>query len=207
MKSLKFFLILFIAAIAPLQAKTIVVLGDSLSAAYGIDPQKGWVHLLAEKLKKEGNANVNIINLSTSGDTTSNGLAKIEHGLKKYQPEVIIIELGANDGLLGLAIPYIKTNLETMIKISQKAGAKVLLLATTIPSNRGQKYLEQFKEIYLTLAKTYQIPVVPMFLEGVAGQDNLMQADGLHPNELAQPIILNNVWPQFKAVLETQNKT
>ena len=193
---------LLVLIIAPLQAKNIVVLGDSLSAGYGIDAQKGWVNLLATKLLKEGSFNV--VNISTSGDTTSNGLAKLHSALQKYKPEVIIIELGANDGLRGLPISQIKNNFEIMFKESQKAGTKILLLGIDLPPNYGPKYREQLKNLFIELAQSYKIALVPMFLEGVAGHDNLMQKDGLHPNEEAQQKILDNVWPHLKAVLESK---
>ncbi|BCA96892.1 arylesterase [Legionella antarctica] len=202
MKSLNLFLMLLVLIIAPLQAKNIVVLGDSLSAGYGIDTQKGWVNLLATRLQTEGR--FNIINISISGDTTSNGLAKLKPALQKYKPDVVIIELGANDGLRGLPISQIRNNFEVMLQESQKAKAKVLLLGIDLPPNYGLKYREQLKNMYIELAKTHKILLVPMFLEGVAGHDNLMQKDGLHPNEQAQQKILDNVWPHLKAVLETK---
>lgn len=189
--------------IAPIQARTIVIIGDSLSAGYGINAQKGWVTLLSEKLQQQGD--IKVINLSTSGDTTSNGLAKLAPALKKYTPDVVIIELGANDGLRGLSISQMQTNLETMVKDSQKSGAKVLLLATYLPPNYGSKFLQQFKNVYKDIAQNYKIVVVPMFLEGVAGHNDLMQSDGLHPNEKAQPLILENVWPHLKTMLDAQS--
>lgn len=202
MKSLNLLLILLVLIIAPLHAKNIVVLGDSLSAGYGIDVQKGWVSLLSAKLLKEGDYKV--INISTSGDTTSNGLAKLSNALQKYRPDVVIIELGANDGLRGLPIAQMRKNLELLIKESLSIGAKVILLATELPPNYGQKYLEQYKNTYVELAQLYKVALVPMFLEGVAGHENLMQQDGLHPNEKAQQLILNNVWPALKIVLNLQ---
>lgn len=192
-------LILWVSIIAPLQAKNILVLGDSLSAGYGIDVQKGWVSLLSTKLLKEGDFKV--INISTSGDTTSNGLAKLNPALQKYRPDVLIIELGANDALRGLPIAQMKNNLEIIIKESHKSGAKILLLATLLPPNYGQKYLDQYSNTYLELSQLYKVALVPMFLDGVAGHENLIQKDGLHPNEEAQPIILNNVWPALKEIL------
>ncbi|MDX1836153.1 arylesterase [Legionella taurinensis] len=201
MKPLHAGLVLFALIIAPLYAKNIVVLGDSLSAGYGIDVQKSWVVLLSEKLKQE-HQSYRIINLSTSGDTTSNGLRKLKPALQKYQPEVIIIELGANDGLRGLPVRQMKDNLEKMVIASQKTGAKVIVLATLLPPNYGSRYLDQFNKAYAELAKTYGIILVPMFLEGVAGDSELMQKDGLHPNERAQQRILDNVWPHLKPVLK-----
>ncbi|WP_058525912.1 arylesterase [Legionella erythra] len=193
--------ILFALIIAPLHAKNIVILGDSLSAGYGMDVQKGWVALLGEKLRQV-NQSYRVINLSTSGDTTSNGLRKLAPALQKYQPEVIIIALGANDGLRGLPVRQMKENLEKMVIASQKTGAKVIVLATLLPPNYGSRYLDQFNKAYAELAKTYGIILVPMFLDGVAGDSELMQKDGLHPNEQAQPQILDNVWPHLKSVLK-----
>ncbi|KTC98574.1 Esterase TesA precursor [Legionella erythra] len=166
-----------------------------------MDVQKGWVALLGEKLRQV-NQSYRVINLSTSGDTTSNGLRKLAPALQKYQPEVIIIALGANDGLRGLPVRQMKENLEKMVIASQKTGAKVIVLATLLPPNYGSRYLDQFNKAYAELAKTYGIILVPMFLDGVAGDSELMQKDGLHPNEQAQPQILDNVWPHLKSVLK-----
>lgn len=199
MKPLYFILLLFSIIIAPLYAKNIVIIGDSLSAGYGIDPQKGWVNLLSAKLARQGP--FKIINLSTSGDTTSNGLNKLTNALKQYNPDILIIELGANDGLRGLDISQMTHNLETMIKKSKEAGTKILLLATYLPPNYGPEYLQQFNNVFKDLAKRYQVTFVPMFLEGVAGKNELMQSDNLHPNENAQPIILNNIWPTLEPLL------
>ncbi|MDI1351389.1 MAG: arylesterase [bacterium] len=187
------FIVLSFLIIAPLQAKNIVVIGDSLSAGYGIDSQKGWVNLLAVKLNSKGQ--FKLINLSTSGDTTSNGLAKLSKALKQYTPDVLIIELGANDGLRGLSIAQIKKNIGMMLDQSKKAKVNVLLLATDLPPNYGPEYLKQYNNLFQVLANQYHAALVPMFLNGIAGHDSLMQNDGLHPNEKAQPIILNNIWP------------
>lgn len=176
-----------------------MVIGDSLSAGYGITPQKGWVSLLSDKLAKQGQ--YKLINLSTSGDTTSNGLAKLPKALGQYKPDILIIELGANDGLRGLAISQMTSNLETMVKKGNEAGARILLLATDLPPNYGPEYLKQFNNVYKELAKRYQVALVPMFLKGIAGNDQLMQNDGLHPNEKAQPLILNNIWPTLNPLL------
>ncbi|KTD54767.1 arylesterase [Legionella quateirensis] len=199
MKFLYYFLFIYSLIIAPLQAKNIVVIGDSLSAGYGIDPQLGWVNLLGSKLAKEDH--YKIINLSTSGDTTSNGLAKFDNALTQYKPNILIIELGANDGLRGLSLNQMKNNLETMLKKSNKAGIKVMLLGIDLPPNYGPKYANQFKQVFQDLAKTYKVALVPMFLDGVAGNTLYIQNDGLHPNENAQPLILDNVWPTLIPLL------
>ncbi|ASQ45645.1 arylesterase [Legionella clemsonensis] len=200
MKDKFLLLLLLVFIIAPVQAKTILVLGDSLSAAYGINTQEGWVNLLHAKLK-ENNYNYRIINLSTSGDTTSNGLAKLPQALKRYQPDIVIIQLGANDGLRGLPVIQMKSNLEKIIKTSQGAHAKVLLVATQLPPNYGPAYLKKFATVYEELAYQYQIPLIPMFLEGVAGNSQFMQQDGLHPNSRAQSKILSNIWAVLEPLL------
>jgi acyl-CoA thioesterase I len=197
MNPLYLFLVLSLLIIAPLHAKNIVVLGDSLSAGYGIDPQKGWVSLLSAKVPKQ----FNIINLSTSGDTTSNGLAKLPHALQHYKPDILIIELGANDGLRGLALSQIKKNLTVILEESKKKGAKILLLATYLPPNYGPAYLKQYNNTLKHLAEQHQVAFVPMFLAGVAGNDQFMQHDGLHPNEKAQSLIINNIWPSLVPLL------
>ncbi|MGQ3889643.1 arylesterase [Legionella sp. CNM-1927-20] len=194
------YIICFLFIIAPLYAKTILVLGDSLSAGYGIAEGKGWVSLLNERLKKESSP-YQVVNYSTSGDTTANGLAKLSGALSKYKPNIVIIELGANDGLRGLSISDIKRNLEKMIVKSQEKSAKVLLLATLLPPNYGATYLNQYKQVYVDLANQYQVPLVPMFLEGIAGNPNSMQPDGLHPNQEAQAKILDNIWPTLRQML------
>lgn len=189
--------------IAPLHAKTILVVGDSLSAAYGIEQDKGWVALMSHDLAKYGSYRV--INISTSGDTTSNGLSKLPAAITQYKPAVVIIELGANDGLRGLPLNHTKKNLATMIKLSLDHKAQVLLLASWLPPNYGPRFLQQFASIYDELAKMYKVPMIPMFLAGIAGRDHLMQKDGLHPNAQAQPLILKNVWPDLKKLLQLDN--
>ncbi|WP_419419795.1 arylesterase [Legionella sp. D16C41] len=194
-------IICFIFIITPLYAKTILVLGDSLSAGYGLEDNKSWVNLLNDRLKKES-LPYQVVNYSTSGDTTSNGLSKLPKALSKYKPDIVIIELGANDGLRGLSIADLKNNLKQLIIESQQQSAHVLLLATLLPPNYGTAYLNQFKQVYADLAKQYQVRLIPMFLEGVAGNPAWMQADGLHPNQNAQIKILNNVWPTLQQMLQ-----
>ena len=154
---------------------------------------------MGAKLGKE--YHYKIINLSTSGDTTSNGLAKFDNALTQYKPSIVIIELGANDGLRGLSLNQMKTNLETMLKKCNKAGSKVVLLGIDLPPNYGPKYASQFRQVFQELAKTYKVALVPMFLDGVAGNTLYIQNDGLHPNEKAQPLILDNVWPTLIPLL------
>lgn len=184
----------------PTSAKSIVVLGDSISAGYGIEVSQGWVALLREQLQSH-NPPYSVHNESISGDTTAGGLARINPALQRHQPNVVIIELGANDGLRGLAPTLIKSNLTELVNRAQKAGAKVLLLSMRIPPNYGKRYTDMFYDIYPALAKELKIAYVPFILEDVALVNDLMQADGLHPNAKAQSLIVEKIWPQLKPLL------
>ncbi|HEY7773027.1 MAG TPA: arylesterase [Marinagarivorans sp.] len=175
------------------------ILGDSLSAGYGLKPKQSWPDLLAERLKGHP-YHAKIINASVSGATTDAGL-QMQQGLLRQQPDIVIIELGANDGLQGKPLPLIAQNLATLITNAQSAGARVLLLGVRIPPNLGRRYTEPFFTQYQTLATQHQVALVPFFLEGVAGDASLMQADGLHPNAAAQAKILGNVWPALEPLL------
>ena len=182
------------------QAKSIVVLGDSISASYGFEVQHGWVTLLEQKLKSS-HPDYTMINASISGDTTAGGLARLPLLLKQYQPEIILLELGANDGLRGMSLKVMQKNLSAIIKQSQKSGVRVLLLSMRIPSNYGKRYTDMFYNSYQKIAKKHNIPVVPFILEGVALDKSQMQQDGLHPNEKAQPIIANHIAPYLLPLL------
>jgi len=184
----------------PTSAKSIVVLGDSISAGYGIEVSQGWVALLRDQLQSH-NPPYSVHNESISGDTTAGGLARINPALQRYHPEIVIIELGANDGLRGLAPTLIKSNLTELVNRAQKAGAKVLLLSMRIPPNYGKRYTDMFYDIYPSLAKDLKIAYVPFILEDVALVNDLMQADGLHPNAKAQSLIVEKIWPQLKPLL------
>lgn len=178
------------------QTRTLLVWGDSLSAAYGISTDQGWVHLLQSKLDNtEGAKDIKVVNGSLSGETTSGGLTRFPEALAEHKPNFVIIELGANDGLRGLSIKAMRSNLEQMIQLAQKSNAKVALLGMYMPANFGRMYSEQFKKTYQELAEQYQLPFNPFFLEGVALKDNLLLQDGLHPNEKAQPQLLDNIFP------------
>lgn len=180
--------------------KKILIVGDSISAAYGINPKLGWVNLLANKIIQE-KLPYQVINASISGDTTINGVNRLPALLKKYQPEIVLIELGGNDGLRGIQIRTMQTNLERMIEYSQASGAKVLLAGMKIPPNYGKRYTQSFHRVYLELAVKYSISVIPFLLEGVGGQASLMQSDGMHPTAQAQPIIVETVWEQIVLML------
>lgn len=182
-------------------AKSIVVLGDSISAGYGIEVSQGWVALLQQKLDQQGTGHI-IHNESISGDTTAGGLARIDAALALHKPAVVIVELGANDGLRGLPPALIKSNLADIARRSQQAGAKVLLLSMKIPPNYGKRYIDLFYTIYPQLATELGIPYVPFIMEDVALTKDMMQQDGLHPNAKGQPVIADKVWPQLLPLLK-----
>lgn len=179
---------------------TLLVLGDSLSAAYQIPPERGWVALLNTQLKNDY-PTATVINSSVTGDTTANGLTRLPSLLQEYHPDIVIIELGGNDGLRGLPIDTIKANLSTMITLCFKQNAKIILIGMRLPPNYGPEYTEKFANIYSELNQTYKISVVPFLLEKVALNPKLMQADGIHPTEIAQPLLLETVWPTVKSLL------
>lgn len=178
---------------------TIGVLGDSLSAGYGIKAEDGWVALLSQKLQQQG-IEANIVNGSVSGATTDAGL-QMQAGLLASAPDIMILELGANDGLQGKPLGLIEHNLSVLITNAQKAGAKVLVLGVHLPPNLGKRYTQPFFEQYAKLASQHNTALVPFFLEGIAGEPQFMQSDGLHPNAKAQPLILKNIWPSLHALI------
>jgi acyl-CoA thioesterase-1 len=182
-------------------SKTVLVLGDSLSAEYGLARGSGWVTLMENRLKTE-KINASIVNASISGETTSGGRTRLPALLEQHRPAVVIIELGGNDGLRGLPVAATEANLNAMIAAAQKAKAKVLLVGMQIPPNYGRAYTEQFAAMYSRIAKDKKTLLVPFLLEGVADQEQLFQSDRIHPTAGAQPIMLNNVWPQMKQLLK-----
>ena len=171
----------------------ILVLGDSLSAEYGLARGTGWVHLLEQRLEKDKSPWA-VFNASISGETSSGGISRLPSLLTQKQPGIVMIELGANDALRGLPIAQTETNLRRMIQMSKKSGARVLLFGIQIPTNYGQSYTTQFKKLYQQLANEEQIELLPFFLEGIATKPELFQADRLHPNVKAQSILFKNVW-------------
>ncbi len=182
-------------------AKSIVVLGDSISAGYGIEAGQGWVSLLQNRLVAEKSPCV-ISNDSISGDTSAGGLARINQVLALRKPDVVLVELGANDGLRGLPPKILKSNLTEIVRRAHKAGAKVLLLSMRIPPNYGKRYTELFYKIYPELASELKATYVPFILEDVALVKDLMQPDGLHPNLKAQPIIADKIWTHLRPLLK-----
>lgn len=192
----------FVAWCLPALAADPVVLiyGDSLSAAYGLPQSQGWAALLEKKIAEEKFPH-RIVNASISGETTAGGLTRLDAVLAKSQPSIVILELGANDGLRGLPIQSTRSNLNIMLQKIKKTGAKVLLLGMKMPPNYGARYTAEFSETYSQLAKSHQTALVPFMLENIAAKPELIQQDGLHPNALGQPIILNNIWPHLKPLL------
>lgn len=180
----------------------ILVWGDSLSAAYGIPVEKGWVSLLQNKLGDR----YKVINGSISGETTIGGLTRLPDALETHQPDYLLLELGANDGLRGLATDKMQENLKQIIELTQEANAKPVLLGIKIPPNYGMVYTERFDKVFSDLAEQYTIPLLPFLLDRVALDYDLMQADGLHPTADAQPLILENVWAVLENVLQAENE-
>ena len=184
-------------------AEVLVVLGDSLSAGYGIDVDAGWVSLLKQRLHASG-ASIQVVNASISGDTTAGGLARIDSTLADHQPAVVVVELGGNDGLRGLSLTTTEANLNAIVERSRHANATVLLLGVRLPPNYGPAYIERFAAMFAAVADRYGLRFVPRFLHGVAERPELMQSDGIHPTAEAQPKLLDNVWPELAPLLRLE---
>ncbi|RZG86173.1 arylesterase [Acinetobacter sp. WCHAc060033] len=182
-------------------AKTIMIVGDSLSAGYGITPQQGWVNLLQLRLNQDFPKQHKVVNSSVSGETTSGALARLPKLLQTHKPNVVVIELGGNDGLRGQPPQMIQKNLALMIQQSQKSKATVILLGMKIPPNYGTAYSTAFENNYKVLSQQYKVKMHPFFMNGIAGHPNLMQKDLIHPNATAQKILLNNAYPLIKGAL------
>ena len=182
-------------------AKTIMILGDSLSAGYGLNPQQSWVVLLQQRLDQQQPKQHKVINASVSGETTSGALARLPKLLQTHKPDVVVIELGGNDGLRGQPPQIIQKNLAQLIQQSQKSKATVILLGMKIPPNYGAAYSQVFEKNYQILSQQYKIKLHPFFMNGIAGNKNLMQKDLIHPNASAQKTLLNNAYPLIKAAL------
>jgi acyl-CoA thioesterase-1 len=182
-------------------AKTIMILGDSLSAGYGIQPQQGWVHLLQKRLEQQYPKQHKVVNASVSGETTSGALARLPKLLQTHRPDLVVIELGGNDGLRGQPPQMIQKNLASLIQQSQKAKAKVLVFGMRMPPNYGQAYSKAFENNYKVVSQQYKVKLLPFFMLDVAGNKSLMQKDLIHPNAKAQQILLNNAYPYIKGAL------
>ena len=181
--------------------RSIVVLGDSLSAGYGMGVSEGWVSLLAKKLKAK-HPRIRVVNAAISGDTTRGGKSRIDRLLKKFgEGDILILELGGNDGLRGVGLGETRKNLSAIVTKSKQAGLQVLLIGMQLPPNLGPAYTKAFAQLFPTLAEQHSLPLVPFLLENVALNPNLMQADAIHPNADAQSIMLDNVWPHLNPLL------
>ncbi len=185
---------------AQVQAATVLVVGDSISAAYGLETQQGWVALLQERLQQQDD-DISVINASISGDTTAGGLARFPDLLVQHQPQLVIVELGGNDGLRGLSLEHMAANLTHMVQQAKHAGAKVLLLGMRLPSNYGRRYTDAFYNVYHDIATQEEVALVDFFLEGVGAVEGMMQADGVHPTQSAQSLLLENAWQGIAPLL------
>jgi acyl-CoA thioesterase-1 len=197
-----FLTVVLLLGLAPLPAaaRTLLVVGDSLSAAYGVDVGSGWVALLGKRLDRQ-KYDYQIINASISGDTTANGLARLPKLLAAHQPAIVIIELGGNDGLRGLALDQMKHNITAMVTKAKTRHARVLLVGMRLPPNYGNYYAERFRHIYREVAAEQQVGLAPFLLDGIAANPALMQPDGIHANAKAQQKMLENVWPHLRPLL------
>ncbi|HBX35992.1 MAG TPA: arylesterase [Pseudohongiella sp.] len=192
------------AAWAESEPGVVLVFGDSLSAAYRMDEEQGWVALLQQRVDTNG-LDWQVQNASVSGETTSGGLARLPAVLDSTQPDIVILELGGNDGLRGLPVPTIRANLQQMIELSQQAGARVMLVGIQIPPNYGPRYTQPFYDQYQELADQYGTTLIPFLLDGIADQPGLMQDDGIHPRAEAQGMIVDIVWPVLLPMLEAES--
>jgi acyl-CoA thioesterase-1 len=195
------FVLIVASASARAEAPVILVFGDSISAGYGLARvEQGWVELLKTRLDAQGYG-YQVVNASVSGETTAGGLARLPRALELHHPNIVILELGGNDGLRALPIPQMRANLKQMIELATAAGAKVLILGMRMPPNYGQQYTDQFAMVFSDLARDKKLPLVPFLLTDIALTPTLLQGDDIHPNAAGQPVLLENVWPLLKPLL------
>ena len=201
-KTVKYYMVATLCLIPfAVDAKTILIVGDSISAGYGINPEQGWVQLLQKRLDQQYPKQHKVVNASVSGETTSGALARMPKLLQNYKPDVVVIELGGNDALRGQPPQMIQKNLGQLVQQSQQAKAKVLLFGMKIPPNYGTAYSQDFENNYKVISQQYKIKLLPFFMQGIAGHKDLMQNDQIHPNAKAQSILLNNAYPYIKGAL------
>ena len=186
---------------ATASAATLLVYGDSLSAAYGLPQEQGWVHLLAQRLHAQG-FDYKVANASLSGETTDGGRNRIEAALKTHRPALVIVELGANDGLRGARLDTLRRNLEAIVDACRRANARVLLVGIRMPPNYGANYTEKFQGVFGEVARSRKVPLVPSLLDGFSANRDLFQADGIHPAAAAQPVMLDTVWKGLRPLLK-----
>jgi acyl-CoA thioesterase-1 len=182
-------------------ASTILIVGDSLSAAYGMPLEQGWVRLLQQRLATD-HYPYTIVNASISGDTTANALNRLPQAMTRHQPVIVVLELGGNDGLRGLSLAAMKRNLAAMIQTARQHEAEVLLIGVQLPPNYGPRYTQQFHAVYHELAQEYALALLPSLVDGVGTRTELMQEDGIHPNSKAQPLIVTRVWQQLRPLID-----
>jgi acyl-CoA thioesterase-1 len=199
LRGLVFWLLVLASGVAN-AAGTILVFGDSISAAYGLAQKEGWVALLGERLR-ERKLDYSVVNASISGETTAGGAARIDDALARWKPDVVIVALGGNDGLRGLAISQMKGNLTRIVTSAKAKRAKVLLVGMRMPPNYGPKYTREFQDAYVEVAKAESVPLVPFLLDGIGDKRDLFQADNIHPTSAAQPVILDTVWKGLEPLL------
>ena len=191
---------LFATVPAAAESPVVLVFGDSLSAGYGIDVDQSWTSLLQQRLETQGYEH-RVVNASITGETTEGGAERIATAIERFAPSIVVLELGGNDGLRGFPPARVKANLETMITQSRDAGAEVVLLGIRIPPNYGPRYTRAFEAVFGELAEAYELPWIEFFMDGVALNEDLMQADGIHPTAEAQPVLLDNAWPVIEQAL------
>ena len=196
-------LLLLLTPVVPVTAwaGTILVVGDSLSAAYGLPVEEGWVDLLQERLDARY-GDWNLINASISGDTTAGARARLPQAMQRHHPDILILELGGNDGLRGLPLPEMKANLSAMIGVAREHRSRVLLIGMQLPPNYGRRYTERFEQVYRELANEQDVELLPSLVADIGTRAALMQADGIHPNAAAQPLIMDRVWRHLQPLLE-----
>lgn len=193
--------VLLLVLALPAWAQNILLVGDSISAAFGLEIEQGWVSLLQKRLEEQDYPH-RVVNASVSGETTAGGLARLPVLLEQVQPELVIIELGGNDGLRGLPAANMQQNLSAMVEQSRASGADVILLGMRIPPNYGPRYNDAFEQVFVDLSQSLDVPLVPFLLEGVGTVPELMLDDGIHPGAAAQPLLLDNAWPVIRQWLD-----
>ncbi len=194
---------LFVFAAPALAARTVMVFGDSLSAAYNLSTDQGWVHLIGERIARS-DLPWRVVNSSVSGETTAGGLRRLAEDLKRHKPAIVVLQLGANDALRGQPVAAMRSNLEQMIRLARQARAEPVLVGIMIPPNYGIDYTAEFRDMYPQLAAKHKVRLVPFLLEGIADRPELFQADQLHPTAAAQARIAENVWPALEPLLKKQ---
>lgn len=193
--------VLLLLLALPVPAQNILLIGDSISAAFGLEIEQGWVSLLQKRLEEQDYP-YRVVNASVSGETTAGGLARLPALLEQVQPQLVIIELGGNDGLRGLPVANMQQNLSAMVEQSRASGADVILLGMRIPPNYGPRYNDAFEQVFVDLSQSLDVPLVPFLLEGVGTVPELMLDDGIHPGAAAQPLLLDNAWPVIRQWLD-----